>query len=141
MSVQYIKSKACPAFLFCEMVFAPVVHVLKKQLVAVAVWTTSLPLAVCQERERYLTGFRVEGPFIGALIVGTLLLLLWLIRKYLVRLILTSIVAMTLGGVGYLIGSMFVHKLAVPLALGFFILGIAVSLKMPKRGAYRNAKG
>ncbi|MBO8174219.1 MAG: hypothetical protein H0Z18_03050 [Thermococcus sp.] len=91
-----------------------------------------MPLMLCQEGEDYLTGLSIGGPFIGAVLIAALLLLLWLTRKYLVKAILASIVAVTLGGVGYLIGSMFIQGFEVPLALGFFILGLLVSLKMPK---------
>jgi len=110
-----------------------VVHILKKYYLAgIVIWITSLPLALCQDSEDYLTGFSVEGPFVGVVLIGALLLLLWLIKKYLIKLLLASIVAVTLGGVGYLISSMFLQELAVPLAVGFFILGLVVSLKMPK---------
>lgn len=107
-------------------------------------WVLTLPLVLCQEGGDYLTDLSIGGPFIGAVLIAALLLLLWLTRKYLVKFILVSIVAVTLGGAGYLIGSMFIQGLEVPLGMGFFILGLLVSLKMPKaksRSAVRTSLG
>ncbi len=108
---------------------------MKKYLLAGGFFIGTLPPALCQDNGEYPTGFSVSGPFIGIAIILGLLVLLWLLRK----IIIAGVTALIFGGVGYLIGSMFLPKFAAYLGIGFFFLSLWISLKMLKRGGLRSS--
>ncbi|WP_324735411.1 hypothetical protein VFC49_09780 [Thermococcus sp. SY098] len=103
---------------------------MNKYLMVAGLFMSSLPSALCQEDDRYLTGFHVSGPLIGVAIILGLILLLWLILKLMLKLIVVGITSLTFGGVGYLIGTMFLPNLAIYIGGAFFILGLWLSLKL-----------
>ncbi len=102
---------------------------MKKYVIVAGLFIGSLPGALCQEDE-YLTGFHVSGPLIGVAIILGLILLLWLILKFMLKLIVVGITSLTFGGVGYLIGTMFLPSLAIYIGGAFFILGLWLSFKL-----------
>lgn len=104
----------------------------KKLLIMLGFWLISLPLVLCQESKDYLTGLSASGPFIGVAVIIALFLLLWVLRKFLLKLILVSIVAVTFGGIGLLLGSFFLPAFQIPLGGAFLIFGLWVSLKLLK---------
>ncbi len=125
----WIESKTCLAFLFCGMVLNGG-EGMKKYVIVAGLFIGSLPGALCQEDDGYLTGFHVSGPLIGVAIILGLILLLWLILKFMLKLIVVGITSLTFGGVGYLIGTMFLPSLAIYIGGAFFILGLWLSLKL-----------
>ncbi len=102
---------------------------MKKYLIAMGFFISTLPGALCQERGDYLTGFHVTGSLVGLLLLLGFLILLWILRK----IIIVGVTALILGGVGYLIGSMFLPEFAAYLSVSFFFLGLWISLKMLKK--------
>ena len=103
---------------------------MKRYVIVAGLFIGSLPGTLCQEDDGYLTGFHVSGPLIGAAIILGLILLLWLILKFMLKLIVVGITSLTFGGVGYLVGTMFLPSLAIYIGGAFFILGLWLSLKL-----------
>jgi len=100
-----------------------------RKLIVLSMFLATLPLI---KGEDYLTGFSVSAPLLGAGVFFALLLLLWLLRKVLLKIIVVSVVTLTFGGVGYLVGLMFLPDVAVFLGAVFLVLGLWISLKMLK---------
>lgn len=77
------------------------------------------PFLLAVEGQEFLTGFHVEGPLAGLIIILIALLLLWIFKK-----VLKLVVVLIGAVVGYFVGEAVEPSLSLVFAAGFAIVGI-----------------